>query len=400
MGKTANKPGRSPLTAAHPLLPWVLSGSLYLVYVVLGMYLAAIGPTINDLAAQNGVDVKLFSSVFLIRTIGALVGSILGARFYDRISAKLLLIIMLAVCALFFIGMPLVTVFFMTAFIFFVLGFAYSMLAAAGNIIITRIHGTRSAPFLSGLHFSFGIGAFLIPLLIAQIRRHTGTSVYAYWFIAAAALLVVVFIGTLPAPPHEKSQTAHIHRHMRWDFILLAVFFFFFFVGVEIAFGSWIFNYSLYRGITNDESAAYLTSLFYGVYTATRFAVIPLAALIDNKKILIVSLSGALAACIFLFFSPTVTWVIFATTAGIAFFLAPVVPLTLSLIDKKSGLTGKVTGYLQIGMVTGGAVFAWIMGQLLTPAAHYVFPLILGISMSAALGTGIALIKFRTKTQN
>ncbi len=383
-------------TGTHKLLPWLQTGSLYLVYLLLGMNLVSVGPCINDLSAQNGVDVEQFSLIFIIRTIGALVGSLFGVRLYDRLSAKTILLFILVSSGVFFAGIPLFTTFFVTASLFFLIGISYSLCTAGGNIIITRLHGKRSASFLSGLHFSFGIGAFLIPLVISQIRLHTGTAVYTYWFIAASALLVALIVAVLPPLPAGKKPAAHINQDIKQAFIIFSVVFFFFFVGVELAFGVWIYNYSLVREVADDQSAAYLTSLFYGVYTATRFVIIPFAARFDNRKIFILFLTGGLASFIVMLVSPAVPWLIFAITAVIGFFLAPIVPLTISLIEKKSGLTGRIAGLLQVGMVTGGMVFPWIIGQLLKPAGHFFLPLILSLSMAMALGLGIVLVSIKT----
>ncbi|MBN1799791.1 MAG: MFS transporter [Spirochaetales bacterium] len=382
------------------LMPWLHTGSLYLIYLLLGMNLASVGPCINDLSAQNNVDVEVFSMIFIIRTLGALAGSLFGVRLYDRLSAKTILLFILLASIILFAGIPLVTTFFVTASLFFLIGFVYSLSDAGGNIIITRLHGKNSAPFLSGLHFCFGIGAFLIPLVIAQIRLYTGSAVYAYWFIAAAAVLIAMVVTALPPPPEGKKSFAAIHKETKWIFIFFSMLFFFFFVGVELGFGVWIYNYALAREVADEQTAAYLTSLFYGVYTVTRLLIIPLAACFDNRKILILSLTGGLVCFFIMLVSPAVPWLIFAITAGIGFFLAPVFPLTITLIEKKSGLTGKVAGFLQIGMVLGGMVFPWILGQLLKPPEHYFLPLILGLSMAAALGMEIVLVFMKTVKNN
>jgi FHS family Na+ dependent glucose MFS transporter 1 len=394
--KNTPTPPQTITCAPFKLLPLLHTGSLYLIYLLLGMNLASVGPCINDLSAQNGVDVEIFSAIFIIRTLGALIGSLFGVRLYDRLSAKLILLLILVSAGVLFAAIPLVTSFFITASIFFVIGTVYSLSDAGGNIIITRLHGKRSAPYLSGLHFCFGVGAFLIPLVIAQIRLHSGSAVNAYWFIAAAALLVAFIVGLLPPLPRGTRSSSDIHKDTNWTFIFFAILFFFFFVGVELAFGVWIYNYSLARSVADDQSAAYLTSLFYGVYTFSRLLVIPLAVRFDNKKILLLSLSGGVVCFVLMLFSPAVSWLIFAITVGIGLFLAPVFPLTITLIEKKSGLTGKVAGLLQVGMVLGSMIFPWTMGQLLKPPTHYVLPLILGICTAVALGLEIVLVCMKT----
>jgi FHS family Na+ dependent glucose MFS transporter 1 len=378
---------------------WFKTGSVYFIYLVLGMTMASLGPTINDVSAANGVTTDEFSIIFIFRALAAFIGSFFGMPLYDRYRAKTLLLFVLPATAAFYFGIPLLTNFIVTIFFFFILGISFSMLNASGNIIITRIHGKKSAPFLSGLHFSFGIGAFLIPLIISQIRLYTGTSIYSYWVIAGSSLLAALFIALLPHFPEGRKvkEREKAAKDTRWLFIGLALVFQFFFVGVEIAFGTWIYNYALIRNVADKQTADLLTSLFYGVYTATRFIIIPVAARVDNKKIIIVFLCGGLLAHVFLLVSPAVTWIIFALTAAVGFFLAPVVPTSLAFVEKRLGLTGKIAGWLQIGMVGGGMLFPWIIGQLLKPGGHFFFPLILALAQVSALVIGIAMVSIKIK---
>jgi hypothetical protein len=59
---------------------------------------------------------------------------------------------------------------------------------------------------------------------------------------------------------------------------VLGFMFFFVYVGIETGFGGWVPTFSLWAGVTADESqAAYLTAVFYGALAFGRIASVPLS---------------------------------------------------------------------------------------------------------------------------
>ena len=52
--------------------------------------------------------------------------------------------------------------------------------ADSGNTLLVWVHPARVGPVMNALHFFFGLGAFLSPILIAWAMRGTGDLIHAY----------------------------------------------------------------------------------------------------------------------------------------------------------------------------------------------------------------------------
>jgi FHS family Na+ dependent glucose MFS transporter 1 len=55
----------------------------------------------------------------------------------------------------------------------FLIGIMQSSIDVGENTLMVWLHGNKVAPFMNGLHFSFGIGSFTAPLIIAQSLKGT-----------------------------------------------------------------------------------------------------------------------------------------------------------------------------------------------------------------------------------
>ena len=61
---------------------------------------------------------------------------------------------------------------------------------------------------MNGLHFFFGVGAFLSPILVAQAILRTGDITWGFWGLALLILPLFVWVLRLPAPRaayHDRS---------------------------------------------------------------------------------------------------------------------------------------------------------------------------------------------------
>ena len=65
--------------------------------------------------------------------------------------------------------MPLVSWFWLLLLVVLSLGTAQGTLDVGGNTLLMWGHREKIGPFMNGLHFVFGIGAFLSPIIIAQV---------------------------------------------------------------------------------------------------------------------------------------------------------------------------------------------------------------------------------------
>ncbi len=57
-----------------------------------------------------------------------------------------------------------------------------------GNTLLVWVHREKVGPFMNALHFFLGVGAFLSPIMIAQVVLLSGGIRGAYWALALLML--------------------------------------------------------------------------------------------------------------------------------------------------------------------------------------------------------------------
>src|SRR5690606_3866750 len=157
-----------------------------------------------------------------------------------------------------------------------------------GNTLLVWIHRSRVGPYMNALHFMFGLGAFLSPLVIAQAVVWSGGIRWGYWMLAVYVLPLIIWLAREPSPVSEVEQdrTAAIRIHVNWPLVGLIALFMFLYVGAEVGFGGWVYTYALNMGLADETSAFFLTSLFWGALTLGRLLSIPITARLRPRTVL------------------------------------------------------------------------------------------------------------------
>ena len=227
---------------------------------------ASLGPTLPGLAEQVGVQLAGISFLFATRSSGYLLGSLLGGRIYDRLPGHpvmgSVLLLMAGAMAL----VPLSSHVVLCAAVLLIVGISEGTLDVGANAMLVWNHPTNLAPYMNGLHFFFGVGAFVSPILIAQAVAYSGGILWAYWLLALCILPIALATLKLPSPKNLGDHTdANGESHSLFIFLIAACFFVF--VGAEVSMGGWIYTYAVKQQIADEKMAAYLTSGFWGALT-------------------------------------------------------------------------------------------------------------------------------------
>ncbi|KAL5006574.1 hypothetical protein ScPMuIL_015380 [Solemya velum] len=138
-----------------------LSGAFF----VLGLCIAVPGPTLLDLGDRVHADTKSITWIFSARSIGYLLGSIIGGVMFDYFDKQMLMCITLLLTSVATVSMPWCLTLVVLAVMTSVQGIAMGILDTGGNMFCIHLWGKMSAPYMQTLHFAFGIGAFIAPLL-------------------------------------------------------------------------------------------------------------------------------------------------------------------------------------------------------------------------------------------
>ncbi|MBN1937549.1 MAG: MFS transporter [Anaerolineae bacterium] len=200
----------------------------YVAFIALGLVSASLGPTLLELAENTGSVLAQISYSFTARSLGYLIGSSQGGRVYDRLRGHPVQATMLLVMALTLCLAPLATRLWLLIAIWLITGTAEGMLDVGTNTLLMWVHKDKVGPFMNGLHFFFGVGAFLAPIVAAQVMLLTDSVRWVYWVIALLVSPVSVLFFRLPSPPIEghKESDAPGRRGSTILVVCIALFFF------------------------------------------------------------------------------------------------------------------------------------------------------------------------------
>jgi FHS family Na+ dependent glucose MFS transporter 1 len=356
----------SPAASLRPLAStYAYSGS----FVGLGLVAASLGPTLPALAAQTRSDVGQIALLFTARSIGYLLGSLLGGRAYDRIAGHPLMAAAMTVMALCMFAVPLAPLLWILATVLLALGFAEGFVDVGGNTLLLWVHRSRVGPYMNALHFFFGLGAFLSPIVMAQAMLMSGSILWGYWLLALFMAPMVIWILQLQSPRHMAVQASPGGERkavvINWRLLSLVMLFMCIYVGVETGVGGWISTYALKMGLADETSAAYLASVFWGAFTIARLISIPLAAQFRPRLLLAVDLLGCLAFTALIVFFPQSEWALWIGVFGIGLFIASIFPTVMTWSERRMTMSGQVTSMFLVGSSIGGILFPWFIGQLI-----------------------------------
>lgn len=343
-------------------------------FVALGLTTASLGPTLMGLAAQTNVGLGAASLIIVARSLGYPLGSLLCGKLFDRAPGHRVLAAMLLMLALTAALVPFAPALWLLLTVSLVMGLAEGGVDVSGNTLLVWTRSGNAGYYLNVLHFFFGVGALLAPLLAAQSYARSQDVRLAYWAIAALILPLAWWTQRVPGPTARGAQTTGASLVPRHTFTLI-VLFFFFYAGVEFSFGAWIYTYAIAVNLGTATTAAYLTSAFWGAFTLGRLLAIPLAARFRPRAILCTDLAGALLCLGLLLWSPSAT-ALWGGTIGLGLFLASVFPTIFAFAERRMAITGRVTSRFIVGASLGCKVFPLLIGQLFTSAGPRSFLLV------------------------
>ena len=350
----------SPTRPTHRL---VATAAYYLSFIILGLTTAASGPSLLKLAEHTGSELNIISYIFVFSSLGYLIGSYFGGRAYDRFSSHRLMAMTLVVMAATCVTIPLSQSLSLLLLFMFLNGFAAGILDVGCNTLLLWTHGEKAGPFLNGLHFFFGVGSLLAPLLFARYLLQTGDIHWLYWTFAIVSVPMAAWLWFLPEPKHGMTEETKSAPFPALPVLILAVLFFLY-VGLELGFGNWIYTYALTLNLETDITAAQLTSAFWGSFTFGRLLGVWISTRMRSKPILFMDIIGcAISIAVIMIWhdSSPALWV---GTIGLGISMASIFPTLIMLAGERMQITGTITGRFLVGSGAGSMLLPWLIGQV------------------------------------
>jgi MFS transporter, FHS family, Na+ dependent glucose transporter 1 len=346
----------------------ITTAAYYLAFILLGLTVAVEGPTLLKLAEHTSSALDQINLLFIFSSLGYLLGSYIGGRAYDRVPGHRFMAGILVCLGLMVAVVPLASSRTVLFGIVFVLGLFKGALDVGCNTLLLWVHNESVGPFMNGLHAFFGVGAFVAPLIVAQVLSMTGDIYWVYWLFSIAAFPLALWIWGLPHPT-SRAVPAH-HEHMPFPIlpVLTMVLCFVLYVGGEAGYGAWIYTYAVKLNFGDEVTAAYLTSAFWGSFTLGRLLGIWVSTKARPLTILLLDFVGCIlsVALILLFQGSAMMLWIGTILFGIS--QASIFPTFLTLAEERMHVTGTVAGLFLVGAGVGGMILPWLIGQAFVQA--------------------------------
>jgi len=372
---------------SKPRLILFIACSMFLAF---GMFNAAIGPVLGELADKTNSTLVMVGGVITFLFLGSLATQLIAGPIIDKIGLR---VVVLASLLLVAFGLPAFTNVhsypLMLALVLFT-GMGQGGIDLTANLLVSGAYPKNTTPMLNLLHFFFGLGAFFGPALVGLAIAASGSGMIIHWIAAAIFLLLALIILSIPAvkpaaPAVANERAAEVKGEKRvylspfmWVIGVLILIY----VGAEYGLGSWS---TRYMGLTTgmaDQNSALVTSAYWGALTIGRLAGAAASRRLSHTRLLGISFIGSLIGTLGLILSrgsvpPTI---VFIVVTGFSFgtIYPTSVAVTVAQFPKDQG---KAVGLLAAMGSIGGLTLPWLAGILLETVSPLVYGLFLCFSV-------------------
>ncbi len=363
----------------------VLTAAYYASLVLLGLATSAEGPSLPTLAQHVSSAVSRMGLLFVADQFGYLLGSLGGGRLYDRLPGHRLMSVMLALMLVTAAVLPLAPAMWLLLVISFFLGTGKGAIDVGCNTLLQWVHGAAVGPYMNGLHFSYGLGSFLAPLLLAQVLPRTHDVFWVFWTISILLAPLVIWLWFLPSPaiPASSSSSSTVSSPLMP--VLVMVVAFVLYVGAELGFSNWIYTYALTLKLADTVTAAYLTSAYWAAFTGSRLLGVWISTRLRSRNILFIDFAGCLVSIGLIAVARDSVPVLWIGSIGLGLFTASIFPTMLILAGERLQITGTVTGLFLLGSGGGGMLLPWLIGNAFGSVGPHSMITILFVDMALGL---------------
>jgi FHS family Na+ dependent glucose MFS transporter 1 len=362
---------------------------------LVGVLGGAVGPTLGPFAAQVGVGLSTIGVILTARSLGYLAGAAGSSRWVDRIRVHRGLTAAAFFAAAFLAVLPWARSLGLLVLFLVPLGFATACLDIGVSTMLVRIYRNRAAPFISALHFSYGVGGLAAPFLIAALA--VGSAVFVYPILAAGFVLLGVAFFALPESPaapleREEPKDMRLGRRFLASTSVMLVY-----VGAEIGFASWLYVFvDLQFGL---RPATAITGAFWGAFSLFRLLGILGARRWAPERILTICFSSALAFALLLALSPHSLVAVWVGAVGVGASCAAIYPTVVTAYSRRVELTGRRFGAIAVASCLGSMTFPWLIGRLLDVGGPVVVPATTAFLLAAASVAAWVFLGRRTNAE-
>jgi FHS family Na+ dependent glucose MFS transporter 1 len=329
-------------------------------------------------------------------------------------------------------------------FLIFVLnGACLGFFEAGSNVYLLQLWGKETAPFMQAIHFMFGSGALIAPLVakpfliernltememyenpnVTRVYHPDQTKLIApYGFIAAFlvvnALFNLIVYRIYPVTEEHPSRKArqqpetghqldsingnhsgdkktnnnhpeeklYNKNYKRWKILTIALVLLFMhtYLGLEISFGSFLMTFAVKSDLAlTKATGANITTLFWSTFTLIRVITIFVIEWAGNAVIILISMTIALGANIILFpYANTDETMLWAGVAMIGIGMSSVWACIFGYLEEFFPVTSVIGSLMIVSAVLGEFVFPVIISAFIKEYPQILMDVVLFCSCS------------------
>ena len=330
---------------------------------------AVFGPSILKLGEQTQSTLGVISMIFPTRALSYLVGSWIAGYVFDKFRGHRLLIRILPIIGITMALIPFLKDPLTLIIVSMVMAVATGMVDVGCNSLLFRVPDIDIAPAMNGLHFFFGLGSFIAPLVLAGSLHFSNGIQWGFWGLGLFSLLILVQFIRLTEPGKNEISLPDTREpslgqlSKQKQLIWVIALFFFAFVGVEIGYGDWLAAYSITSGLAREKTATLLTSTYWGAFTLSRLISIPLAVKLKPKWVLLIDMVGSVVGLGLVFLFPHRSSILWVGTIILGLSVASLFPTMLTFAEGLLPMTGRVTSIFFVSGSVGSIFLPWLIGR-------------------------------------
>ncbi|HKP31801.1 MAG TPA: MFS transporter, partial [Chitinophagaceae bacterium] len=243
--------------------------------LLFGISLITLGSVAPDLKLKFHLDDLAAGGLFSILPIGILAGSVLFGPLTDRYGYKRMFIVSAILLAAGFAGIAYSESLVMLNIIIFIFGLSGGAMNGVTNAVVADISAEGKGAALSMLGVSFGVGALLMPLVLASLKSAGITFENILAGAGALSLVFGIFFLAIRFPKARQAQGFPLAKAgglFKDSTLLLISFFLFFQSGLESIINNWTTTYLTKVNTQTLDDALYGLAFFVIGMTLMRLA--------------------------------------------------------------------------------------------------------------------------------
>lgn len=336
----------------------------FISFLILGLALPLIGVTLGDLTARFGMPLENGGLFNVVASLGMVIATGVAGRLYDRLNARVILPVGVAIVAAAMISLFLAPTRLIGFTVTFFVGLGFGIYMIGPNILVARLNPGKATGPLNAINLAFGIGAIISPQIVT-LGALLGEVRLAYLFTGIPIALLIIPSGLVNLAPPPISEDSTHRGNLNLAALLPFAVLFFCAMSVEVGFNSWIVTQLEKAANAPRTTANFGASMFWIGYTASRTGSTWLGHKIKPERLLVGAISMVGIGLTLMLSVPASQQIGIISAFIVGIGIGPIFPTDMSLTSQAFPQSlGQVTGILSAISSIGPMTMTWLQGQV------------------------------------